>query len=125
MKPIFFLLIFASFNCYATEKLYVGTSGKSGIFVLDFNDKTGKLTKLFQKKDTVSPGFLTFSHDKKFLYVAASGNDIRAYKIEKDGQLTFLNEKRSSGQGSCHIEISKSAKAVVVANFSIFYRNYI
>ena len=40
-----------------------------------------------------------------------------AYKIEADLSLTFLNEKPSTGGIPCHIAVSKSGKAVIVANY--------
>ena len=87
------------------------------MFLIELDEDSGNLKQLYQQKDVKSPGFLTFSPDKKFLYCVASGNKIRSYKIESDGSLTFLNEKPSTGKGPCHIEISKSGKAVVVANY--------
>ncbi|MCM8543494.1 MAG: lactonase family protein [Lentisphaeraceae bacterium] len=109
------LLTFVS--CTSTEKIYVGTGSPDGMFLVELNEKDGSLTKLYQQNDVKGPGFLTFSPDKKFLYCVASGNKIRAYKIEADGSLKFLNEKSSTGNGPCHIEASKSGKSVVVANY--------
>ena len=104
-------------SCTSTEKIYVGTGSPDGMFLIELNEQEGTLKKLYQQGDVKSPGFLTFSPDKKFLYCVAGGNKIRAYKIEKDGSLSFLNEKMSTGNGPCHIEISKTGKAVVVANY--------
>ena len=117
------LLILLIFNflilgCSSTEMIYVGTgSKKDGIFLLQFDKESGKLTKKYHKSDVTRAGFLTISPDKKFLYAVTSGHKIRAYKIEKDFSLTFLNETLSTGEGPCHISTSKNGRAVVVANY--------
>jgi len=108
---------FVCISCTSTEKIYIGTSSNEGMFLVEFNEKNGTLNKIYQQNDVKKPGFLTISPNKKFLYTVASGNKIKAYKIEKNSELTFINEKDSSGKGPCHIEISKSAKAIVVANY--------
>ncbi|MBF0197233.1 MAG: lactonase family protein [Planctomycetes bacterium] len=105
-------------GCASKQALiYVGTSSPEGLFAIKLDTKTGELIQAGNQKDVKSPGFLTFSPEKKYLYCVCANNKVRSYKIEKNGQLTFLSEVSSTGKGPCHIEVSKSNKAVVVANY--------
>lgn len=112
-----FVLLLSFVSCTSTEKIYVGTGSPDGMFLIELDEGNGTLKQLYRQGDVKSPGFLTFSPDKNYLYCVASGNKIRSYKIESDGSLTFLNEKPSTGKGPCHIEVSKTGKAAVVANY--------
>ena len=119
MKTLSLLIIaLISFGCSSnTHQIFVGTGGQEGIFRIELDKKSGMLSKKYQKGDVKNPGFLAFSKNKKFLYTVAAENKIRAYKIESDQSLTFLNEADSSGKGPCHIETSKMNTSVVVANY--------
>lgn len=117
MKILAFMMSILSFSCNSIEKIYVGTKSIDGIFAINLDAKTGALTKVYQKGDVQNPGYLTFSPDKQFLYTVAGDDKIRAYKIAVNGELIFLNEKSSTGKNPCHIETSKTGKAVVVANY--------
>ncbi|MCM8533543.1 MAG: lactonase family protein, partial [Lentisphaeraceae bacterium] len=106
------------FSCSSTtEDIYVGTGSPDGMFKIQLDKTTGKLTKTYQQSDVKSPGFLTLSPDKNFLYTVCANNKVRAYTINSDGSLTFLSEASSTGKGPCHIEVSKTNTSVVVANY--------
>lgn len=117
---LFSLLMLAllGFGCSSSNHdIFVGTGSSNGIFRIQLDKESGLLTKTYQQDDVNGPGFLTFSKDKDYLYSVSNGNKIRAYRVEADMALTFLNEVESTGKGPCHIEISKTNKAVVVANY--------
>ncbi|WP_152285439.1 lactonase family protein [Flavicella marina] len=79
-----------------------------GIYICEFDEYTGNLTK----KDSLfitNPGYLTLSSDKKFLYsfteVSKHENPkVIAYKI-KDNRLTKISELNIDGGFPCHLLI--------------------
>ncbi|MCG6185755.1 lactonase family protein [Maribellus maritimus] len=116
-------------NTEGWEKLYVGTftsEGAEGIYLCNFNPKTGdiQLERTFKAID--DPSFLKISPDKKYIYVAGRANEkieksggyIYAYKIEINGDISFLNKQISHGKDPCHVDVSADGKFVAVANYT-------
>jgi 6-phosphogluconolactonase len=119
----------AAQNSEEGGKLYAGTftsEGAEGIYLCDFNSKTGdiQLKKIFKAID--DPSFLKISPDKKYMYVAGradekiekSGGFMYAYKMEKNGDILFLNKQVSHGKDPCHVDVSHDGKFVAIANYS-------
>ena len=110
-------------TCYSqTSKLYVGTYTKGnskGIYQLNFNTETGKLSDLKLAIPIDNPSFLTYSPDRKHLY-STNGSEsgfISSYKIQSDGSLFLLTRVSSMGTGPCHISINKEGTKVAVSNY--------
>jgi len=109
----------------ADETFYIGTltdkSPSQGIYVGSLNADTGKLGPLRLAVAVKNPNFLALTPDQKFLYAAIStwnGSAVNAFAVQPDGSLTLLNEKPSSGEGACHIEVDKTGRTVFVANYN-------
>jgi 6-phosphogluconolactonase len=134
MKYVLFqLLIMYMFSVFSSraqegEKLYVGTfttDESEGIYLCHFNPTSGELSHATTFKGIDNPNFLKISPDKNFLYAATrppqsintSGGYINAYKIEKNGQLHFLNKQISHGDDPCHIDISPDGQFVATATY--------
>ncbi len=133
MKKIFNLIVLlfmgvTSFSQTAgTLKLYVGTftsEGAEGIYLCNYNTETGEITldKTFKAID--NPNYLKISPDKEFMYVVGRPSDaidengfVSAYKIQKDGSLSFLNKQTSHGSDPCYVSVSSDGKYVAVANY--------
>jgi 6-phosphogluconolactonase len=108
---------------------YFGTytgSGSEGIYVGEFDLKTGglKLIGLAAKVD--NPTFLAIHPSGKYLYSAGEIGDFKgkktgavsAFEIDpKTHTLKLLNQQESEGQGPCHISIDKTGKCALVANY--------
>lgn len=113
----------------AQDLLYVGTysdRGSEGIYVLEFDRKTGKLSERQTLPDKDSPSFLTIHPNGKYLYaVYREGKDaddqhgtVTAFAIDpKDGRLSKLNEQSSEGSGPCHVSVGPEGKLVYVSNY--------
>ena len=109
--------------------IYVGTyTGKNskGIYRLEFDPATGKLTNLGLAGETTNPTFLAIHPNQRFLYaVGEIGNfkgqksgAINAFAIDpKSGALKLLNQQPSGGGGPCHIVTDKGGKNVLAANY--------
>ena len=124
MKQLFLLTLSLFFlNCFSqTSQLYVGTYTKGnskGIYKINFNSETGKLSDLQLAIPIDNPSFLTYSPDRKFLY-STNGSEsgfISSYKIKDDGGLVLLTRVSSMGKGPCHISICENGKTVSVSNY--------
>ena len=124
---IILFTIFALTTLQAQENklnLIVGTYTKSceskGIYVYEFDSKTGDFSLKSNTENIFNPSYLTVSGDNKFVY-SVSENDkktkINAFGFNsKSGKLEFLNEQDPKGLNSCYIINDK--KNVITANYS-------
>ncbi len=109
--------------------MFIGTysGGKSkGIYRLEMDLDTGKLSQPELAAETANPSFLALHPSGKFLYaVAEVGNlggqksgGVKAFALDpKSGKLTELNVQPSKGAGPCHLVVDKLGKNVLVANY--------
>lgn len=100
---------------------------KGAIHAFQLNSKTGELKLVQRTTDVEHPFFLAVSPDNKYLYsIHAPGkfggkeNEyVAAYELlGRTGKLKLLNRQSSLGTASCYLDIDKSGKAVVVANYT-------
>jgi 6-phosphogluconolactonase len=113
------------------EKLwvYVGTytrTGSKGIYRLELDLASGKLTPRGLAVATSEPSFLAIHPNHRFLYAVGEVDDfggkssgaIRAFTIDaKTGKLTLLNQQPSGGPGPCHLVVDKKGTHVLAANY--------
>jgi 6-phosphogluconolactonase len=107
--------------------LIVGTydSPKSeGIYVYKFNSADGSVKEVSHIK-TSNPSYVAISPNEKFVYavheIARDGNggEVVAFAFnKKTGTLTFINQQLSGGDHPCYIEIDKTSKWVIIANYT-------
>ena len=105
------------------HQLIVGTytnNGKSeGIYVYDFDAKTGETKQKSVAKGVENPSYLTLSPDKKFVYSvneASANSAASAFGFNAPaGELKLLN-KQAVGADPCYIIADK--KNVITANYS-------
>jgi 6-phosphogluconolactonase len=105
-----------------------GKEGSKGIYKCVLDVTTGKLSAPELVAETTNPSFLVVSPDRKFLYAAGEVSDfggsknvgaVTAFAIEpKTGKLKMLNAQPSGGAGPCHVNIDKTGRTVVVANYT-------
>ena len=108
--------------------LVVGTYNSAtsdGIYVYQFDDKTGDL-KLISNVKTSNASYLTVSPNGKNVYaVNENGNDqntgggVSAFAFDpSSGKLSFINKVSSEGNDPCYIDIDKNGKWLAIANYS-------
>ena len=110
------------------QEFFVGTytsEGAEGINLCRLNTETGELSLENTFTGIENPLFLFLYTEKKFLYAVsetAKGDGktgyLNAYKVEKNGNLVFLNSQESAGDNPCHVDVSSDGKNVVVSNYS-------
>lgn len=137
-EQVFFLfplvagIAFSNVTAAAAEEPLVFISAfapgeKGAIHAYKMNPQTGELKFVERTPDVEHPFFLAVSPDNKFLYSIHapgkfSGKDnefVSAFALEgRTGKLKLLNRQSSQGTASCYLDIDKSGKAVVVANYT-------
>lgn len=108
-----------------TIRVFTGTytGGKSeGIYVYNLNGETGELTYSSHIGDIENPSFLVLSPDHSRLYAVSEtgepGGNVYAYAVDPDsGALTYLNDQPAHGTLPCSIDIDRSGRCVLVANY--------
>lgn len=122
----FFLLLTFSIGQAQKDKfnLLIGTYTKGceskGIYVYEFDSKTGDFSFKNASEKTVNPSYLTVSDNNKFVYsVNENGaqSKVSSFGFEaSSGKLDLLNSQDSEGADPCYI--INDEKNVIVANYS-------
>lgn len=117
-------------NVHAEERLVfisAFTSGKdSAIHAYKLDLASGKLTLQTRTTDVQNPFYLALSPDGKHLYSihaksfgGKEAEEIAAYDIVDDsGKLKLLNRQSAKGSAACYLDVDKTGKTVVVANYT-------
>ena len=111
-------------NGNRTFKLLVGTytssSEKDGIYVYEFDSKTGDVRPVSKVSGEENPSYLAVSTDRKLVYAVNEVNDgkVSSFKFnDKTGELTFLNRVSSGGVNPCYISVDNKNKYVFAGNY--------
>ena len=122
-----FLFLFASCSNPQHYYLFIGTytnTTSKGIYIYDFNSKTGEATWVSNTDSVTNPSWVTVSNDHKYVYAVNETNGanpgrVTAYSFDKEnGTLHFLNTTASGGDDPCYISTSSDNKWLAVANYS-------
>jgi 6-phosphogluconolactonase len=131
MKKIYGLLLFCiSIVCPSQAQqiaLFVGTytnAGSEGIYVFQFDLKTGDCKAIDTIRGIDNPSYLAISLDKKFVYtVVENGVDkpgeVAAYSFDaKTNRTTFLNKQLTHGDHPCYVSVDSFNKFLYVGNYT-------
>ena len=110
--------------------VYVGTytSGKSeGIYLYRLKLTSGELEEVGTTKGVVNPSFVALSPSLRYLYAVNEIEDFKGSKNgavssfavdQRTGGLRFLNQESSLGGSPCYLEMDRSGRFVLVANYT-------
>jgi 6-phosphogluconolactonase len=110
-------------------RVYIGTytgAKSKGIYVAEFDSRTGKLSTPELAVRTGGPSFLAIHPNRRFLYAVGETSNVggkkegavRAFSIDPStGLLSLLNEQPSGGSGPCHLSVDPTGRCVLVANY--------
>ena len=123
---LFSVLAFPMTTMAQKYQLLIGTytTGKSeGIYVYEFDSKTGGFNYLNKATGIDNPSYLALSDDRKNVYAVNESGDgkggVTALSYDrKTGNLKVLNKVNSKGDHPCYVEVDKNKKHVFVANYS-------
>jgi 6-phosphogluconolactonase len=96
-----------------------------GIYLMDFDPVSGKLTEPVLAGEYQNPGFLALHPTKSILYACGLPNQpfsdntssIAAFGIGSDFKLKFLAEASGGGKNACHLAVDAAGSTVAVANY--------
>ncbi len=107
--------------------LFVGTytdAESEGIYKMQFDTETGKLTASTLAAEITSPSYLAISKEKDFLYAVQEVNSfedaaggVTAFSIKNDS-LMELQTVSSKGAHPCHISLSPAGDKVAISNYT-------
>jgi 6-phosphogluconolactonase len=117
----------ASFAAAAEPLVFVSAFApgeKGGIRAYEFSE--GKLKPIHRTGGVENPFFLALSPGKNFLYSidakqfgGKENEQVVAFEIVgRGGELKLLNRQSTEGTASCYLDVDKSRKVLVVANYS-------
>ena len=126
-----FALFAASADKASAEStlVYFGTytgPKSQGIYVSRLDLGTGRLTEPELAGAVASPSYVAIHPNRQFLYSVNEVNTfqgqktgaVSAFAIESQtGKLTLLNQQSSGGGGPCHLNVDRTGKDVLVANY--------
>ena len=110
--------------------VYVGTytrKSSEGIYVYRLDQDSGALQLVNTAKGLDNPSFLTLGPQGHYLYAVnelrqsagRSGGGVSAFSVDpQTGELTFLNQQPSGGDGPCHVSVDKTRRLAFVANYA-------
>ncbi len=108
-----------------TFHLIVGTytnRTSEGIYVYEFNARTGAVKSVSVASGLKNPSFLTVAPGGKNIYAVAENEpDGSVYALQFNsatGQLKLMNEQSSGGAHPCYIDIDHAGNRLVVANYT-------
>jgi 6-phosphogluconolactonase len=102
------------------EHVYIGSSEK-GIYLADFDSKTGKLSAPSIVSETIAPSYLAIHPDGKYLYAVneVEKGTVTAFSIESgSGKLNEINSVSVQSAGPCYIAIDKPGHWAITANYA-------
>jgi 6-phosphogluconolactonase len=112
-------------------RVYVGTytsgaGGSRGIYVLDLDLRSGKLSEPQLAWEATDPSFLAIHPAGNLLYAVSERNEVDgrpggavlALAIDgATGYLRLINQQSSRGADPCHLVVDRTGKNVLVANY--------
>jgi 6-phosphogluconolactonase len=101
---------------------YTNKTQSKGIYALDFDAATGKLTLKGVAAETPDPSWVIIHPNGKFLYAAnetGKASTVSAFALDaKSGALTPLSQMSTQGEDPCYLSIDKTGKYLFAANYS-------
>src|SRR5207237_964540 len=99
---------------------------RGGIHAYELSTKDGRLKPLRRTVGAENPFFLALSPDRKYLYSTHAkqfggkeNEQVAAYEVVgRTGELKLLNRQSAEGTAACYVDVDKTGKAVLVANYS-------
>src|SRR6187399_1079418 len=99
---------------------------RGGIHAYEFSTKDGSLKSLRRTAGAENPFFLALSLDRKYLYSnhakqfgGKENERVAAYEVVgRTGELKLLNRQSAEGTAACYLDIDRTGKAVLVANYT-------
>lgn len=109
------------------HQIYIGTYTNAradgppseGIYRATLDAQSGQLGDLELVARVKNPSFLALGRGARHLYAVCDfdGSAVGAWKIEANGNLSFLLHEPSGSVGACHLSVDASGKNLLVAHY--------
>ncbi|MFO0843645.1 MAG: lactonase family protein [Gemmataceae bacterium] len=98
---------------------------RGGIQACQLDLHTGVLKPLHRTADVKNPFYLALSPDRRFLYSihaeqfgGKEHEQVAAFQVaDRAGRLKLLNRQSALGSAACYLDVDKTGKALLVANY--------
>jgi len=103
--------------------LYVGTYGK-GVYGYSYDSTNGSLQPLSIVGEAANPSWVGTDSEYKYLFAVSeldgdNKGSVHSFAIDHaTGKLTPINSRSVDGLAPCHLEVDKTSKVLVVANYT-------
>ncbi|MFT3904077.1 MAG: lactonase family protein [Niabella sp.] len=121
---LFFALLCSVIALAQKSYLIIGTytsnSNSEGIYVYDFDMRTGDAAPVSHVKAT-EPSYLAISRNEKYVYAVneTAPGQVSAFSFDKaSGKLTPIGNKQKAGDAPCYITLDQTGKTIFVGNYS-------
>lgn len=115
----------AAFAQNGGQRVYVGSgSASDGILAFDFDPATGDLTSAGVAAHISTVDWLTWSHDRKFLFAACEldsfngkpTGELASFSVN-EGKLQPLSAQNSAAKGTCHCALDHTGRVLLSADY--------
>lgn len=123
-----FVLVLSCREAGPKTFLFVGSFTKglpdTGIYVYDFDTKTGQVNLVDEVDSIINPSFLSISPNGKYLYAVTESQlqrngSLSAFAIDSvSGKIMFLNKQDAGGRNPVHISIDASNSILINSNYT-------
>jgi len=124
MNKAFTLACVAAAATAKLSTMFIGTytdpAGSKGIYQAKFNTETGEISALSLAAVADNPSFVALHPTGQFLY-AVHENDVGAassYKVQADGNLTYLNTISGLGSAAAHLSVDHSGLNLFTVSYN-------
>ncbi|ACB77383.1 lactonase family protein [Opitutus terrae] len=107
----------------STHHLFIGPytrDGSKGIYALQLDAATGRLSDAVLAAETRNPSYLTLAVDRRTLYAVSESDAMAAAFAVGDDRvhLTALAATQAAGgKAPCHLAVDRTGRALLVANY--------
>lgn len=119
---IFALPVYAQSTQLALVGTYTTKTQSKGIYALDFNPATGKISPVRLVAETPDPSWVVIHPNGKWAYAAneaGKASTVTSFALQaKTGKLTQLNQLPAQGEDPCYLSLDKTGKFLFVANYT-------
>lgn len=99
---------------------YTDKGTSEGIYIYEFDSKTGKAAYKNKATGVENPSYLAISRDWKFVYVANEAGEgaVSSFRFDRaSGALELLNTLPSHGNSPCYVTVNKARTHVIASNY--------
>jgi 6-phosphogluconolactonase len=108
----------------AKQRVFIGSGKPDGILAYDWDPASAELTPAGVAAKIANVDWITFSPDRKFLYVASEVDsfngkptgEVASFSVT-DAELNLVSAQNSAGPGTCHVALDETGRVLLAADY--------